>query len=276
MTRRLPDCHASDDPGPRAIYTCVSWISGADVVEEIESIHTELGCEVLPNLSILQYGDVGIKKRWTIVAVASNCTELIEEGPGEYSRDRSVRSHRRARHEKRPRVGCRVERSEMYRHISTRLVGLTGAVRYVGSALAIARSVGETARPGEVPIELPSADEIVSPRWDAVEELLVMPKGQTIIPVELELLCPQVIISSVQNALVNVGVIVVSVVERRLPRVPRCKLQTLGEVLVQGRLQGVVMSIESVVVVRQVLGPAELGIILPEVVRVAGLGLRRR
>src|SRR5277367_1454704 len=102
-----------------------------------------------------------------------------------------------------------------------------------------------------------------------------MAERQIVISIELELLPPQVIKSSVNDFLFDQGVVAVSIVERRLPRVPRGKLQALGKVFIQCRLQSIVMSVKSILVVRQVLGPTELRIVLAQVVCVAGLPIHR-
>jgi hypothetical protein len=147
LTRRRSGCHPGNDPGARAINATASWISRIDVVEDIEGIKTELGVDVLADRSVLQCGEIGIEERRASVAVALSIAECIEVGPGERSGSRAVGAKSRVGHEVRPRVGCSVEGSEIRWHNADRLVGLAGSVRYVRSALAIARTEGETARP---------------------------------------------------------------------------------------------------------------------------------
>ncbi len=258
LTRTLSDCHPGNDPGTGAIDAIVSWISRTDVVEEIEGIEAELGGEVLSYLRVLGDGQVGIEERWAIVGVASIIPKLIEERPGKRSRNRSILEHWGNWFEVVPAVVRGAERSEMRRQNAARLVGLAGTVRNIGSALAIARTEGETARPAQIRANLPPADQEIRRLRSAAEELLVAAERQSIDPIELELLFPQIIESSVNHRPVDRGVIVVSVVKRRLPRVPCGELQALAEVLVQCCLQGVVMSVESIVIVRLALRPAEL------------------
>ena len=43
-----------DDPGATAVNATVSRISSSNVVEDIESIDTELGCDVLTDRSVLR------------------------------------------------------------------------------------------------------------------------------------------------------------------------------------------------------------------------------
>jgi hypothetical protein len=150
LTRRRSGCHRGNGPGARAINAdriAAPWICRIDVVEDIEGIDTELGVDVLVDRSVLQCGEVGIKERRASVAVALSIAECIEVGPGERSGSRAVWAKSRVGHEVRPRVGCSVERREIGWHNADRLVGQAGSVRYVGSALAIARTEGETARP---------------------------------------------------------------------------------------------------------------------------------
>src|ERR1700730_13801524 len=153
---------------------------------------------------------------------------------------------------------------------------MAGSVRYVRSALAIARTEGETARPVQRRAKLVSADQEIHPGWNAAQKLLVAAERQIVVPIKLELLLTQIVVPSVHALPVDLVVIVVSVVERPLPRIPCSELQTLGEALIQCRLQGVVMTVESVVVVRQGRGPAVLGIVVAEIVGVAGQGLPSR
>jgi hypothetical protein len=147
LTRTLSESHPSDDPGSAAIDASVSWISRADVIEDIEGIHTELGCDVLTNGSVLRYGQIGIEEGWAKVIVTSNITEVIEVGPRKWSRAGSVWAKGSNWFEILTRMRGRVERGEMCWQTPTCFVGHPGTVRYVGSALAIARSVGQTARP---------------------------------------------------------------------------------------------------------------------------------
>jgi hypothetical protein len=62
LPRTLSESHPGNDPGATAIDAGVSWISRTDVVEYIEGIHTELGCDVLMYRSVLRYGQVGIEE----------------------------------------------------------------------------------------------------------------------------------------------------------------------------------------------------------------------
>ncbi len=87
----MSDCHPGDDPGASAIDASVSWICRTDVIEEIEGIDTELGCDVLMDRSVFGYGQVGIEERWARVVVASSIAEYIEVGPGERSGSRAIR-----------------------------------------------------------------------------------------------------------------------------------------------------------------------------------------
>src|SRR5580704_3932451 len=243
------------------------------MVEDIERIHTELGVDVLADRSVLQRGEIGIEVPRASVAVALSIAEGIEVGPGERSSSRAVGAKSRVGHEVRPRVGCIVERSETRGHRTDRLVGLAGSVRYVRSALAIARTEEETARPVQRRAKLVSADQEIRPGWNAAQKLLVAAERQIVVPIKLELLLTQIVISSVHHLSVDLVVIVVPVVERPLPRIPCGKLQTLGEALIYCGLQGVVMTVEPVVIVRQALGPAVLGVVVPEIVGVTGQGL---
>ena len=87
-------------------------------------------------------------------------------------------------------MGRGVERREMGRQNASRLVGPAGAGRYIGSALAIARSVGQTARPAQNRADLPSADQEIRPLRNTAQKLLVAAERQIVVPIELELLFP--------------------------------------------------------------------------------------
>lgn len=113
LPRTLSEGHPGDDPGAAAIDASVSWISRTDVVEYVEGIHTELGCDVLMDRGVLRYGQVGIEERWAKVVVTSNIAELIEEGPGKWSGNRSVCAHGGNWSEVGPAVGSGIERGEM-------------------------------------------------------------------------------------------------------------------------------------------------------------------
>src|SRR5581483_7290771 len=82
LPRTLSESHPGDDSGATAIDASISWISRTDVVEDIEGIHTELGCDVLVDRCVLRHGKVGIEERWAKVIVTSNIAELIEERSG--------------------------------------------------------------------------------------------------------------------------------------------------------------------------------------------------
>ncbi len=199
LTWALSDCHPGDDPGASAINAIVSWISRTNVVEEIKGIEAELGCEVFPYRRVLGNGQVGIEERWTIVGVPSIVPKLIEERPGKRSRNRSILEHWANWFEVGPAVVRGVERSEMHRQNAARLVGLAGAVRNVRSALAIVQTNGETARPAQIRAQLPPADQEIRHLRNAAEKLLIATERQSVVSIELELLCPQIIESSVND-----------------------------------------------------------------------------